>query len=643
MKLWKLAFPILLLFALSSTTWAQNDVVVYDTYMSKYLPTGEHPVTFYFYNNDGGTLDNFTVQWRLNNGEIQEEFVDLDAMGTPLVESPILHSYTTEQTFEIDASGGDEQLLEIWVVNPEGSTDLNPSDNYDSHSISRLENHCQRKVLLETHRSIDDSYGPDVELTIAAYKEAYPNLLVASWHTDGALETPQNWDMMTTYDIGHTYALIDRHLFPPVYEGQTNKPVVKYENWQDYMPLRFERYSPVHMATENSYNPVTKELTVDITATFLSDLSGDFRFNCFLIEDPVIGPSDDGGYAQINRYSHEGPASGGPDHPYYNYPSLIYEFPHRNVALDRLGGTWGTTGVIPSTVAKNTVITHQYTYTVPEGVDIDELSLITMVQKHDASSDYRDILNALDCPLNGSNEHEWITETPPDNSAPFFTLGGRVLLEGAYSGSGMMHNGLNNYVPTNQPYNVAPYNYNGGEVLQTDQSNVIDWVLVEARTGVPNTAGIYKGTSTVETRVGVILADGSFADPTGQPGIKFYNLDENEEYYFCVRHRNHLDMFTAYPTYGAINMYYDFTSSVSMALGNQQQKLNYDYKAMMLSGDYNQDGIIQVSDADVWRSLPAAADVYNVADGNLDGSIQVSDFDSWFYNKAKIGCVEIGF
>ena len=50
---------------------------------------------------------------------------------------------------------------------------------------------------------------------------------------------------------------------------------------------------------------------------------------------------------------------------------------------------------------------------------------------------------------------------------------------------------LLNYIPTTQPYNIAPWNYTGTESVTTiPNSNVIDWVLVELRetTGGPETA-----------------------------------------------------------------------------------------------------------------------------------------------------------
>jgi len=63
----------------------------------------------------------------------------------------------------------------------------------------------------------------------------------------------------------------------------------------------------------------------------------------------------------------------------------------------------------------------------------------------------------------------------------------------------------------------------------------------------------------------------------------------------------------------------------------------------MFAGEFNQDGIIQVSDYDAWKATPAQLNVYSALDGNLDGVVQVTDYDIWLPNKAKIGIAEIGF
>lgn len=222
-----------------------------------------------------------------------------------------------------------------------------------------------------------------------------------------------------------------------------------------------------------------------------------------------------------------------------------------------------------------------------------------------------------------------------------FMLSLKLLLEGAYGSSGQMNTNITNFIPSNQPYNVLPYNYFGNESLSQIPNNMVDWVLVEARSGTPNESGS-KGTVTVETKAGVLRSNGTVTDVNGNP-LSFTSLNPSNNYYFCVRHRNHLDILTSTSVLASGTASYDLTSSVNQAFGNQQMVVSSDGFVMFYAGDFNSDGVIQNTDYDVWKFEPALVDVYNYADGNLDGVVQVTDYDVWFPNKAKVGIVEIGF
>ena len=217
----------------------------------------------------------------------------------------------------------------------------------------------------------------------------------------------------------------------------------------------------------------------------------------------------------------------------------------------------------------------------------------------------------------------------------------KIFMEGAYEGNGSMHTNLQTQIPLNQPYNTAPYNYNGTETLLSIPPNMVDWVLVEARTGTPNLSGD-RNTVTVETQAGILLEDGNIVDVNENP-VGFENLETGQSYHFCIRHRNHLDVLTATPIMANTDIFYDFTTSPDQALGPGQLKVFIDGKAMMFAGDFNPDGVIQVSDYDTWKANPAQLNVYENTDGNLDGIVQVTDNDVWIPNKAKIGIAEIKF
>ncbi len=219
----------------------------------------------------------------------------------------------------------------------------------------------------------------------------------------------------------------------------------------------------------------------------------------------------------------------------------------------------------------------------------------------------------------------------------------KIFLEGPYDDGGMKK-GPNFPIPLNHPYNAQPYDYTGTESLASIPNNMIDWVLLEARSGTPNTSGTVAGTTVIERKMGILLENGNVVDPLTFDKMYFQTLTAGESYYVAVRHRNHLDVLSSVPfVAGTTPFIHDFTNDVTKAFGPEQLKLNEDNYAVLYAGDYNSDGTIQVSDKDLWEMAPALNQVYEYTDGNLDGLVQVTDKDYWFNNKAKLGIVEIRY
>ena len=213
----------------------------------------------------------------------------------------------------------------------------------------------------------------------------------------------------------------------------------------------------------------------------------------------------------------------------------------------------------------------------------------------------------------------------------------KVYLEGAYEDNNMRTE-LTNLLPMTQPYNMAPWFYSGTESLTAVPTDMVDWILVEARTGTPNLSGA-AGTTVVETLVGILLETGDVVGTDGTP-LRFTNLVQGNDYHFGIRHRNHLSVLTNTAITASPQMSYDFTTDVDMAFGVDQQKMTSNGKAVVFAGNANGDNVIQTTDYDSWSQQPAAINVYQSTDFNLDGIIQATDYDQWFVNKAKLGIGE---
>lgn len=216
-----------------------------------------------------------------------------------------------------------------------------------------------------------------------------------------------------------------------------------------------------------------------------------------------------------------------------------------------------------------------------------------------------------------------------------------VFLEGAFlPSSGLMRTDLNSkgLLPLSHPYSVAPYNYAGTETVSSFPSTVVDWVLVELRSGT-STA------SRIGQRAGLLHNDGSITDTDGFSDLQFTNLPLASDLYFVIRHRNHADVMSAVLTPANLTITYDFSSASSKAFYNTSpnQLKMVSGKAVMLAGDINQDLTIQTTDRDDWRATPAVLNIYDLPDTNMDGVIQTTDYDLWYNNRTFLTPAELGY
>jgi len=221
-----------------------------------------------------------------------------------------------------------------------------------------------------------------------------------------------------------------------------------------------------------------------------------------------------------------------------------------------------------------------------------------------------------------------------------------ALLEGNYqTSSNEMTTTLNSngLLPLSQPYSVSPWNVAGVASLPNQAAipnDAVDYVLVEARQGTPANSG-GPNTNMVERQVGFLLKNGSIVSLDGSMGLSFTTLTAGQNYYFLLRHRNHLDVMTANPITASSSMTHNFTSGFSAAYGPEQVKDLGNGRFALHAGDFVPDASIQNTDYDAWFVDPSVLNSYKMQDGNLDGVVQNTDYDTWFLNKAKLGHNEV--
>ena len=162
-----------------------------------------------------------------------------------------------------------------------------------------------------------------------------------------------------------------------------------------------------------------------------------------------------------------------------------------------------------------------------------------------------------------------------------------MLLAGPHN-AGMMNTTLNNlgYLPLEQPYNSAPFNYNGSETMATIPVTMVDWVLVRLRDKNDPTL-------IIATRAAILHNDGEVTDVDGVSPVEF-TLVPDTEYYIEVNHRNHLGAMSAasidVDMMGQLT--YDFRSQPTFG-SNAQRSFSGNFALWV--GDGFQNGIVRLN------------------------------------------------
>jgi hypothetical protein len=211
----------------------------------------------------------------------------------------------------------------------------------------------------------------------------------------------------------------------------------------------------------------------------------------------------------------------------------------------------------------------------------------------------------------------------------------KVLLQGPYNGL-TMNTSLNSQglIPLTQPFNSVTWNYSGAESVSSIPSNVVDWLLLDLRTGV-------EGTTIVGKRAAFLKSDGSIVDLDGNSAVSFTGVS-NGNYYLGIHHRNHLSILSQSPlsfSNGNITANYDFTTGQNKVYGTNPMKDLGGGKYGMIAGDASGDGTINATDLNNYW-IPQNGTPYDyqtkTSDFNLDASINATDLNSfWIPNNGN--------
>ena len=227
----------------------------------------------------------------------------------------------------------------------------------------------------------------------------------------------------------------------------------------------------------------------------------------------------------------------------------------------------------------------------------------------------------------------------------------RVYLQGAWDArAGVMRSGLIDVLPRRQPYGVAPWRHPAtttvpgvaaGAGLGVVTQTIVDWVLMELRTGVSGT-GVNAARPVLSGRAAaLLLSDGRIAGineeaqsperALSSEGVHFamVELPRGWDVYVLIHHRNHLSAVSDRLTRGA-GCAADFCADFRGARGAGQVWLGAGAYGMA-AGDVDRNGVIDARDELLIRAYnPSSIGVRHYAAPDEAGNYGVDadlDFD----------------
>jgi hypothetical protein len=265
----------------------------------------------------------------------------------------------------------------------------------------------QRYVLIEDVTGAWCQFCPDGTVKQEQVLAAEPKAIGTALHNADKMTFPDGNVVMASPNLvgGYPGGLVDRKRWPGYQSSGYPTTHVNRTSWATVAAQVVSTTPTWDVSLSHSYIAATRTVSVTVTAKSRIAQTGNFNVNAWIIEDSVIGPNLTG-YNQVNYYNTQ---SG---HPYYQAGSPIVGFVHRHVERAYLGGTWGTTGVIPANAPMNGTYSKTYTYVIPGKYDsvstgapvvnLNRISIIGMVMRDTTSKSDREILNSIQAKLKTS-------------------------------------------------------------------------------------------------------------------------------------------------------------------------------------------------------------------------------------------------
>ncbi|KAF0199467.1 MAG: Por secretion system C-terminal sorting domain protein [Bacteroidetes bacterium] len=311
--------------------------------------------------NEGATaISSFTATYTVDGGVPQvQSFVGLNiTLGNS-------YSFTHNTPITLSDIGSHEIVTTITNVN--GGDDLDPSNNTVTKIVGAVSFVPVKKVLAEEATGTWCGWCVRGICFMDYMAETYPETWIGV--------AVHNADPMVNdaYDNAIPGIIPGFAGYPSVTSDRTAGDSDPSDLETGYQ-RRLTAISPATLEIVNyGWNPETREVTFDLQSEFVADINSELRFGVIFVEDSLWGTTSQ--WNQANYYAGGGNgAMCGFENMAGTIPAAQMHYDH--VAREILDSPFGTEGSLPLNIATGSVITYNYTYTLPDNWKYDKLHIV---------------------------------------------------------------------------------------------------------------------------------------------------------------------------------------------------------------------------------------------------------------------------
>ena len=241
-----------------------------------------------------------------------------------------------------------------------------------------------KKVLFEQHTGTWCGWCVDGTYKLDQILEANPGVVIPVKLHNGAsdkMSLPVQLEIANGLSIpGYPAGCIDRHQFDGNYFPNRIVSADDYSlnAWEPLVAERLTEIPKIDINALYSVDSETDSLKIILTVEMLETVSGNLKFNAYILEDSVTGTGS--GWDQANFLKDR---AGWEFSPYYNLPNPVTNYYHRNVVRDLLGGAWGVSGEFANPAETGTVYTHEFSAKLNSAWNKEKIQIVAFVTNDD--------------------------------------------------------------------------------------------------------------------------------------------------------------------------------------------------------------------------------------------------------------------